>query len=207
MRHVADQQRTDLVGDLAERGEVPQPRIGGGAGHDHLGAALTREGADLVEVDEVGLAVDVIGHEVVVLAAEVHRRPVGQVAALVEREAQDRVAALEQRVIDGHVRLRAGMRLDVDVLGAEELLRAIAGEVLRDIDDLAAAVVAAPGIALRVLAGENRPHRLEHGERRVVLRRDELEVRSGSAPPRRARRARSRGPRSRATPTGPCSGV
>ena len=73
-------------------------------------------------------------------------------------------------------RLRAGVRLHVDMLRPEQLLRPVAGEVLRHVDDLAAAVVATAWIALGVLAGEDGPHRLEHGERRVVLRRDELEM-------------------------------
>ena len=121
-------------------------------GHDHLRPMLARQRAHLVHVDQVGLAVDVVRDEVVVLAGEVDRRAVGQVAALVEPEAEHGVAALQQRVEDGHVGLRAGVGLDVGVLGAEQLLRAIAREVLRHVDDLAAAVVAPPGIALGVLA-------------------------------------------------------
>ena len=57
---------------------------------------------------------------------------------------------------DGHVRLRAGVRLDVGVLGAEELLRALDRERLGDVDELAAAVVALARIALGVLVGEDR---------------------------------------------------
>ena len=49
---------------------------------------------------------------------------------------------LEQRVEDGGVGLRAGVRLDVGVLGAEELLGAVDRELLDDVDVLAAAVVA-----------------------------------------------------------------
>ena len=62
-----------------------------------------------------------------------------------QREAHDRVAGLEQRVVDGGVGLRAGVRLDVGVLGAEERLRAVDRELLGDVDVLAAAVVALAG--------------------------------------------------------------
>ena len=116
------------------------------------------------------------GTKSVVLAREVDRRAVGQVAALVEAEAEHRVARLQERVVDGHVRLRAGVRLHVDVLGAEELLRAIARQVLGNVDDLAAAVVAPARVALGVLAGEDAAHRLEHREARVVLGGDQLQV-------------------------------
>ena len=71
--------------------------------------------------------------------------PWREVAAVGEREAEHRVARLEQRVIDGGVGLRAGVRLDVRVLGAEQLLGAVDRELLGDVDVLAAAVVARPG--------------------------------------------------------------
>ena len=51
--HVDQQQRADLVGDLAERGEVELARVGGPAGDDHLRLALLGEPRDLVHVDPV----------------------------------------------------------------------------------------------------------------------------------------------------------
>jgi hypothetical protein len=71
--HVGEEERADLVGDRAEGGEVPEARVGGGAGDDHLRPALTGQRADLVHVDQVGRAVDVVRDEVVVLAREVDR--------------------------------------------------------------------------------------------------------------------------------------
>ena len=41
VRHVGEEERADLVGDRAERGEVPEARVGGGPGDDHLRPALT----------------------------------------------------------------------------------------------------------------------------------------------------------------------
>ena len=73
MGHVGEEQRADLVGDRAEGGEVREARVGGGAGDDHLRPALTGQRADLVHVDQVGRAVDVVRDEVVVLAREVDR--------------------------------------------------------------------------------------------------------------------------------------
>ena len=56
---------------------------------------------------------------------------------------------LQQRKINGQVGLRAGVRLHVGVLGAEQLARAVAGNVLHHVHALASAVVAVAGIALR----------------------------------------------------------
>ena len=82
---------------------------------------------------------------------------------------------LQQRVVDGDVRLRAGVRLDVGVLGAEQRLGAVDRELLGHVDELAAAVVAPAGIALGVLVGQHRALRLEHRHRHEVLGGDHLE--------------------------------
>jgi glycine hydroxymethyltransferase len=47
-------------------------------------SAYARQRPHLVHVDQVGLAVHVVRHEVVVLAAEVHRGAMGEVTALVQ---------------------------------------------------------------------------------------------------------------------------
>ena len=91
--------------------------------------------------------------------------------------AQDLVAGLEDREVGRHVGLRARMRLDVDVLGAgEEGQRAILGQPLGDVHELAAAVVALAGQALGVLVGERRTLRLHHRGEGVVLAGDHLDL-------------------------------
>ena len=95
---------------------------------------------------------------------------------MVEPQPEHRVALLEHRVVGGHVRGRARVRLDVRVLGAEERLRPRDRELLDLVDDLAAAVVALAGQALGVLVGEHRADGLEHGGPGEVLGRDQLEL-------------------------------
>ena len=175
VRHVDHEQRAHLVGDVAEALPVGAQRVGGGAGHDHARVELAREVAHLVVVDLLGLA-QAVGHGVVELAGEVHRRAVREVAAVRERHAEDRVAGLEHGHVDGLVRLRARVRLHVGVLRAEELLHALDGEALGHVDELAAAVVALAGVALRVLVGEDRSLRGHHRGTRVVLGGDEFEA-------------------------------
>ena len=101
---------------------------------------------------------------------------VRQVAAVREVHAEDRVARLEHRHVDGHVGLRARVRLHVDVLGAEQLLRAIDRQRFGDVHELAAAVVPLARIALGVLVRHHGAGGLEHGEADEVLGRDELEA-------------------------------
>ena len=96
-------------------------------------------------------------------------------AAVREVHAENGVAGLQHRHVDGHVRLRAGVRLDVGVVCAEDLLGAIDGQRLGDVDELAAAVVALARIAFGVLVGEDAARRLQDRRAHEVLRRDEFE--------------------------------
>ncbi len=102
-------------------------------------------------------------------------RAVRQVAAGGEAHAEDRVARLQQGEEHRLVRLRAGMRLDVGELAAEQLLGAVDRELLGHVDIHAAAVVAPAGIALGVFVGEHAPLRLQHGGGDDVLARDQLD--------------------------------
>ena len=95
---------------------------------------------------------------------------------MVEPQREHRVARLEEPEVHGHVRLRARVRLDVRVLGAEQLLRTVDRELLDLVHDLATAVVPASGISLGVLVREDGADRLEHRRPREVLRRDQLDL-------------------------------
>ena len=112
---------------------------------------------------------------VVELAGEVDLHAVGQVTAVGQVQAHDRVARLQQREHRGGVGLRTRVRLDVRGLGAEERLDAVDRDLLDHVDVLAAAVVAAAGVALGVLVGEDGALRLHDGDRSEVLRGDHLE--------------------------------
>jgi hypothetical protein len=175
VRHVHDEDRADGVGDLAEAREVELARVGGPPGEQHLRPALLRHRRDGVHVDEARLAVDLVGRDVVQAPGEVDLHAVRQVPAVREGEAHERVARLHERVEHGGVGLRAGVRLDVGVLGPEQLLGTVDRELLDDVDVLAAAVVAPSRVALRVLVGEHRALRLEDGLGDEVLRGDHLE--------------------------------
>ena len=174
--HVAEEERADLIRDLAEAPRLDRPRVRRAAAHDELRPVLLREREHVVVVDEVRLPRDAVVDDRVQPPREVDLEPVRQVAAVRELEREDRVARLEAREVDGHVRLRAGMRLHVRVLRAEERLRAVDRELLELVHDLAAAVVATARVALGVLVRRDAPDRLEHRRPREVLGRDQLDL-------------------------------
>ena len=98
-----------------------------------------------------------------------------EVAAVRQLEAQDRVAGVQQREVGGGVRLRAGVGLDVDVVAPEHLLGAVDRQLLGDVHELAAAVVALAGEALGVLVGEVRALAVEDRLGDEVLGGDHLQ--------------------------------
>ena len=99
-----------------------------------------------------------------------------QVAAVREVHAEHRVAGLQQRQVGAQVGLRAGVRLHVHVIGAEQFLGARDRERFGDVDELASAVVALAGIALGVFVRHHRAGRFEHGGADEVFGGDQLET-------------------------------
>ena len=162
VRHVEDINRAHLIGDLAHAGKVPQTRIRTGASNDDLGFFLNGNRFHLVVVDGFGVAAHMIEGGAIELAAKAQAMPVRQVAAVRKVEAENGVARLQNSRIGRGIGLRAGVRLHIDVLAAEELPRAVAGEVLHDVGILAATVVAASRIALGVFVRKDRAGRLQN---------------------------------------------
>ena len=151
-------------------------RNGRAAGDDQLGLVLGRKLGDLVVVDPQVLLAHAVLDRVEPLARLVGRRAVGQVAAGVEAHAQDGVAGLDQRLEHALVGLAARIRLHVGEAAAEQLLGPLDGQVLGDVDILAAAIVALARIAFGVFVGHHRALRLHHGAGDDVFGGDQLDL-------------------------------
>ncbi len=82
------------------------------------------------------------------------------------------VTGLQAGHVNRQVRTRAAMRLDVGVLGTEELLGTLDADRLGRVDVGVAAVVSFAWIALSVLVCQDRTERHKHRTRNVVFRRD-----------------------------------
>ena len=175
VRRVDHQQRAALVGDLSERLEVEETRVGGGPRDDQLGTLGQRRGAELVVVEPFRRAVDAVRDEVEQLPGDVHGRTMGEMTALIEAHPHHLVAGLEDREIGRQVRVGSGVWLHVRMLGAEQLADAVACHLLDLVDHTVAAVPASLRVPLGVLVGEHRSLRGEHRERREVLGRDQLD--------------------------------
>jgi hypothetical protein len=66
----------------------------------------------------------------------------GEVASLIEAHGENRVARLDEGEIGGQVRIRAGVRLDIGVLGTEQFRRPQSREILHLVGYHVPAVVA-----------------------------------------------------------------
>ena len=174
--HVDQEFRAHLPRDLGERPVGDLAGIRARPGHDQLRLVLAGEARHLVEVEPTVVATDAVVDELVEHARGVELHAVREVAAMGKVEGQHGVARLDRGEIDRRVGLAAGVGLHVHVLGAEQALEPVAGDVFHLVDELAAAVVPPAGIALGILVGEYAAHRLHHRRAREVLAGDHLEA-------------------------------
>ena len=86
-----------------------------------------------------------------------------------------RVAGQHHCHVRGEVRLRSTVRLDIGVVGIEQLEGPIDCQLLDFVHYLAPAVIPPPRIALGVFVGELRSHGFENRTRYEILRGDEFE--------------------------------
>ena len=100
----------------------------------------------------------------------------GEVSPRREVETHEGVAGRHERHEHALVGLAAGIGLDVGEATVEQSAGALDRQSLRDVDELAAAIIAFAGIAFRVFVGQDRALGLEHGARHDVFRGDEFDA-------------------------------
>ena len=137
---------------------------------------LLGQGGKLVEIDAMGILPDAVAMELVELAGGVELHAVGQVPAVGQVEAQHDIARVEDGEVDGRIGLGPGVRLDVGVVGPEDFLGPIAGEVFDHVDEFAPAIVAAAGVAFGVFIGQHAAHALHDGGAGVVFAGDHFQA-------------------------------
>ena len=176
VRHVDEEDGVDSSCDFGNALEIDNPGISAGSSDYHFGFVLVCELFNFVVVDALIFFFHTIGEEFVHAAGKIERMAVGEMAAVREIHAEDDVVLLQDGHVDGDVGRRAGMRLDVGVLGAEEFLGAIDGELLDLIREFAATVIALAGKTFGVLIGEDGAHRFEDSFRDEIFGGDEFET-------------------------------
>ena len=176
VRHIDHHQRSGFPCGLRDSFEVNRARIGACADDDQPRLTLARQPLQFFIVDRFSIFANAVRHEVVVLSGEVQRMAVREMSSMGKVHPHDGVSRLQHREIDRHIRLASGVRLDIDMLGAEQLFRALDGEAFNDVRELAPPVVTASWIALRILVRKHRPRSFENGPGGEVLRCDHFKA-------------------------------
>ena len=174
--HIDHQVGVDGIRDFTEFGEIEGARIGRAAGQNDLRLAGLRLVKKRVEINLGCFLVNAVLLGVEPFAGQVRCCAMRKVAACGKRHAEDRVARLQQRQEHGLVGLRTRMRLHIHERRAEQLFRTLDGECLDNIDMLAAAIIAAAGIAFGIFVGQNRALRLQNTGADDVLGCDHLDL-------------------------------
>ena len=174
--HVEHQVGAHFVGDGAQLVGIDEAGIGAGPGQNQPRAHLKRLLPNGFIIKGLGVGVDAVAVKLVGLAADVELGAVAEMAAMVELHGQHAVAGSQQSHVRGLVGGRAGVGLNIGVFSAKELFGAGDGDLLGDVDEFAAAVVAGAGQSLGVFVGEDGAHRRQHGLADVVLRGDQLNM-------------------------------
>jgi hypothetical protein len=130
----------------------------------------------LARIDLLGLRIQPVVDKIVVVAGTVQMEAVAQMTAVVQLHRQHSVAGLEQGHIDRRVGLRAGVRLDIGKLCAEEGFGPVDGDLLGDVHKLTAAVVAPAWIALGVFVGKHTARRGQHSREDVIFAGDQFDA-------------------------------
>ena len=175
--HVNQEARAALLGNGSKGREIQRARVGRRTGNDQLGPLRKSQVAHAIHVEQLALLLDAVRHHFVVVPRKVLRVAVREVTTVIERHRQDGVARRDQGHEGRHIGLRARVRLHIDSRSAEQSFGALAAQVFDRVHMLAATVVALARVPLGVLVGQHRPHGRDDFARRVILRRDQLQLR------------------------------
>ena len=176
MRHVDHQQGADFVGDGAEAGEIDDPWNGRAARDNQARFVLGGERRNLVVVDQCILTTHPILNGVEPFARLVGLGAMREMATGSQRHPQNGVARFDQRLEHPLIGLRPRTRLNVRETTAKKALRPVDREVLRNIDELASAVVALARIAFGIFVGEDGALGFKHRAADDVFRRDQFDL-------------------------------
>ena len=172
--HIHHKDSAYLVCDLTHPLPVPLTGISGSTADNQLGLVLEGSLLHLVVVHTAGLLVELVSYGMIVDTGHVDGRAVGKVSSVSQVETHEGVAGLEACHEYSHIRLCAGVRLNIGKLSTVKLFKTVDGQLLHLVYNLTAAIVAGSGITLGVLVGQARSECGQNVVADKVFRSDEL---------------------------------
>ncbi len=157
VRHIHHEDRADFLYNLRHALKVDHAGVRTCARNDKLRLDLAHLRFKRIVIYESVVAYSV-GNEIVDKPRHIYRASVGEMSAVREIHAHHGVSGLEECEVNRKVSLRAGVGLNIGVLGAEQTARALYCNVFDDIDAFASAVVAVSRISLGILVDAGSRH-------------------------------------------------
>ena len=100
----------------------------------------------------------------------------GQMSALIQSHTQDFTPWVQDTGKHAVVGGRARIRLDIHMIGAEQLFRSLASQLLHLVRDVRTGLESLPWIPLQSLVGEHTSCQFHHSQRSRALRCDHLDI-------------------------------
>jgi hypothetical protein len=154
MSHVDKEISSHGIGDLSHPCKIDGAGVGGGTSRNHLGLIFLCCLGEQVVVDRLLLFGYAVVLYVIELSGEIGEMSVCEVPPVGKVHRQDFVAWLQHAEVNGSVRLRARVWLNVSEPGSEEFLRSLDRQDLGLIDFLATSIPTLAWISLGILVRE-----------------------------------------------------
>ncbi len=161
MRYVHEHKCAHRIRDLPELFKIYCAGVSRCAHEYHLRLVFCGYTGDLVIVERLCLAIYAIRDYIIEFTGKIMRVAVRKMASACQVHSHDRIARLKHGKIYDHVGLRAGMRLDIDMLGAKKFLSALYRYGLDLVDVFATVIPSCFRITFRIFIGKDGSLRLE----------------------------------------------
>ena len=176
VRDVRQQPSAGFAGDFSHPFEIDDARISARADGDHFRLMFARHLGELIVINPLIFFAHAVVYDFIKFAGKIGFVAVSQMAAVAQIHRQHFVARFEKREINGHVRLAAGVRLDVGMFGPKKFFGAIDGELLDDVHVFTAAIPSLFRITFGVFIREHRALGLHHRRAGKIFTGDQLDV-------------------------------
>ena len=175
MRHIYHKICADFFGYFRNAFKIDDTRIRGSARNNQFRPAFFGFLFKFIIIN-IAVGIHAVGDKVEIFARHIDRRAVGQVTAFGKVHTHNGVAGLNQRKISRHIRLGAGVGLDVREVRAEQLFGAVNRDVLDQIDTFTAAVIALAGIAFGIFVGQHAAHGRHNGRGNDIFAGNQFQI-------------------------------
>ncbi|MNI48833.1 hypothetical protein D3C73_1034170 [compost metagenome] len=176
MGHIHHEQCAYIVRNRTESFKINYTRIRACSGYDQFRTVFEGCLAHFIIINQERILLHAISHKVIQQSGSIHRAAVRQMAAMRQVHSEDSVARIQRGKINRHIGLGTGVRLHIGMIGTEELLGTVTGQILHDIHIFTTAIIPFARIAFGIFIREHRTHRFHYSFADDILRGNKLNI-------------------------------